>query len=98
GIDAHATEQHRMQAKLLVPTAVVGVYPNLNVIAYLPIFMDARVEVEKFQVQAAGVNVTPQAQLALREAGFRGATKAHRDEPIADWHGKGIGDLGLMLR
>lgn len=98
GIDATAREQHKMQAKLLVPTAVVGVYRNLNVIAYLPIFLDAQVDVQEFEVQAAGVDVTPQAQQALREAGFRGAKKKNRDQPISDWRDRGIGDLGVMLR
>lgn len=98
GIDATAKERHRMEAKILVPSAMIGVYENLNLVAYLPIFLEAKVDVQEFEVHAAGVNVTPQAQQALRQAGFRGSSKSKRDQPISDWRGNGIGDLGVMLR
>ena len=98
GIDAKARTQHRMEAQLIVPAVVVGVWPNVNVGAFLPIFHKAKVDVKEFEVRAAGVDVTSQAQAAMSDAGFRSPSGNEEDGPISDWEGRGIGDANVFVR
>lgn len=92
GIDAKTKEQHQVRADVVLPSLNYGITPSFTAGIYVPLFLNAETNVRKFEARSLGVDVTPEAQLALRDAGYRDP-KGSGDQPVSDWRGRGIGDV-----
>lgn len=97
GVDAQARERHHVRAEVALPSLSYGITDAVTVAVFLPVVLRAQVDVRSFEVRSLGVDVTPEAQAALREAGFR-SPRGGNGDPISDWKGSGIGDVVTGVR
>lgn len=86
------------RAQVWLPTLAYGLTESITLVGIIPVFDEAKVQIDKFKVTGPTGDVTAQAQQKLADAGYKDPDGSAPTHPVNSWRGSGLGDIAAGAR